>query len=60
MRLSHKTFCVAAVFCMFSTGRDNTENNHDALLRDETENYIITDRYVFISGRRPGIRTMAV
>ena len=50
MRLSHRTFCVAAVFCMFSTGRDNTENNHDALLRDETENYIITDRYVFISG----------
>jgi hypothetical protein len=25
-----------------------------------TDNYIITDRYVFISGRRPGIRTMAV
>jgi hypothetical protein len=36
------------------------KNNHDALLRDETENYIITNRYVFISGRRPGIRTMAV
>ena len=47
-------------FCMVSTGHDNTENNYDALLRDETENYIITDRYVFISGRRPGIRTMAV
>ena len=28
-------------FCMVSTGHDNTKNNHDALLRDETENYII-------------------
>ena len=28
-------------FCMVSTGHDNTENNYDAHLRDETENYII-------------------